>query len=160
MQYFSPDATIHMEINEQGDTVTLMTGSVPNYVYGERPSFKTVTRLVGSSLVFDGLIRIEGMVAICALLYVLLLGVALLIHFRNAVGQGGVAGFLPFALYLVPGAVIMADPFLTGHATAMALRWVPGHAQGIFLCFASMAAINLVVLAALLALTLRKNRPE
>jgi hypothetical protein len=164
MQYFSPDAYTYDVVNPQGDTLTLMTGMVPVNLYGEAPAFKRLTILVGKSVIFDGLIRINGVIPLAACLYLGLLGITLLLHYRKslflpapALWQRFLHG-LPYALYSLVGAIILADPFLADHQVAGILQWIPGHAAALFLSFAVLATTNIVVLAILLGGTIRSNR--
>jgi hypothetical protein len=164
VQYFAPDAYTHTVVSPEGDTLVLMTGTVPNYIYGERPSFKSLTVLIGQSVIFDGLIRINGFILMAACLYLFLLGITLLLHYRRSVFLPPPPHWqtplisLPFALYLLPGILVFVDPFLTEHAVSMALRFVPNHSAELFLAISAMAAINFFILTWLLITTFIENR--
>jgi len=164
VQYFAPDAYTHTVVSPEGDTLVLMTGTVPNYIFGERPSFKSLTVLIGQSVIFDGLIRINGFILMAACLYLSLLGITLLLHYRRSVflpaspRRQAPFIYLPFALYLLPGILVFVDPFLSGHAVSMALRFVPNHSEGLFLAISTMAAVNFLVMIWLLITTLAENR--
>jgi hypothetical protein len=164
-QYFSPDAYTYDVVNPDGDTVTLMTGMVPINLYGEAPAFKRLTILVGKSVIFDGLIRINGVIPLAACLYIMLLAITLLLHSRNSLFLPPpplwrrIFGYLPFALYGLLGIIILSDPFLSDPTVAAVLRWIPGHSTGLFLSLALMTAINLIIFAGMLTNTIRSNRP-